>query len=176
MLRSLAAPLAAIALAATLSACDDSKTGTSISINSTDSDGNVVASMDGNTGAVAINVPGFSGKLNLPKIHLDADDFEMNGVHLYPGSTISGMNVEAHDDGKPGKNDDDDNGSVSVSFQSPAAPATVRDWFQQKLNGAGFNVVPNGNGLTGTTDEKKPFKMELTADGSDKSKGVITLN
>ncbi|MFA6112869.1 MAG: hypothetical protein WC729_02735 [Sphingomonas sp.] len=163
---------AAILLATTLSACDDSKTGTSISINSTDSDGNVVASMDGNTGAVAINVPGFSGKLNLPKIHLDADDFEMNGVRLYPGSTISGMNVESHDEA--GKSDDKD--SVRVSFQSPAAPATVRDWFQQKLNGAGFNVVPNGNGLTGTTDEKKPFKMELTADGSDKSKGVITLN
>jgi hypothetical protein len=175
MYRSLApVTLAAILLAATLSSCDDSKTGTSISINSTDSDGNVVASMDGNTGAVAINVPGFSGKLNLPKIHLDSDDFEMNGVHLYPGSTISGMNVEAHDDGKPGKNDD--NGSVRVSFQSPAAPATVRDWFQQKLNGAGFDVVPNGNGLTGTTDEKKSFKMELTADGNDKSKGVITLN
>lgn len=173
MLRSLAAPLAAIALAATLSACDDSKTGTSISINSTDSDGNVVASMDGNTGAVAINVPGFSGKLNLPKIHLDADDFEMNGVHLYPGSTISGMNVEAHDGGK---SREDDNGRVRVSFQSPAAPATVRDWFQQKLNGAGFTVVPDGNGLTGTTDEKKPFKLDLTSDGSDKSKGVITVN
>jgi len=171
MLRPLAA---AILLAATLSACDGSKTGTSISINSTDSDGNVVASMDGNTGAVAINVPGFSGKLNLPKIHLDANDFDMNGVHLYPGSTISGMNVEAHDDGKPGGSGD--TGRVRVSFASPAAPATVRDWFQQKLNGAGFTVTPDGTGLTGTTDEKQPFRLELTADGSDKSKGVITVN
>ncbi len=46
--------------------------------------------MDGNTGAVAINVPGFSGKLDLPKIHLDADDFEMNGVHLYPARPSRG--------------------------------------------------------------------------------------
>ena len=171
MLRPLAA---ALVLTLPLAACDDSGTGTSISINSTDSDGNVVARVDGNTGAVSINAPGFTGKLNLPKIHLDAEDFEMNGVHLYPGSTISGMNVEAHDGGKAG--DDDDNGSVRVSFASPAAPATVRDWFQQKLNGAGFTVTPNGNGLTGTTDDKKPFKLELTADGADKAKGVITLN
>lgn len=171
MLRSFAVLLV---VAAPLAACDDSKTGTSISINSTDSDGNVLATMDGNSGAVAINVPGFSGKLNLPKIHLDAEDFEMNGVHLYPGSTISGMNVEAHDDGRAGRNDD--NGSVRVSFASPATPTTVRDWFQQKLNGAGFTVKPDGNGLTGTTDEKKPFKLELTADGADKSKGVITVN
>ncbi|WEJ97828.1 MAG: hypothetical protein P0Y59_12710 [Candidatus Sphingomonas phytovorans] len=171
MLRPLAA---AVVLAATLSACGNTKTGTSISINSSDSDGNVVASMDGNTGAVAINVPGFSGKLNLPKIHLDANDFDMNGVHLYPGSTISGMNVEAHSDDKAGKNDD--NANVRVSFKSPAEPGTVRDWFQQKLNAAGFSVAPNGNGLTGTTDEKKPFKLELTADGADTSKGVITIN
>ena len=156
-----------------LAACDGAKTGTSISINSTDTDGNVVARMDGNTGAVSINTPGFSGKINLPKIQLDADDFEMNGVHLYPGSTISGMNVEAHDSGKAGKDDD---GTVRVTFASPAAPATVRDWFQQKLNAAGFTVAPNGNGLTGTTDEKKPFKLELTADGADKSKGVITVS
>jgi hypothetical protein len=171
MLRPLAA---ALILTAGLSACGDSKDGTSISINSTDSDGNVVASMDGNTGAVSINTPGFSGKLNLPKLHLDSQDFEMNGVHLYPGSTISGMNVEAHSDGKAGK--DDDNGSVRVSFASPAAPATVRDWFQAKLNAAGFTVSPNGNGLVGTTDEKKPFKLELTADGTDKSKGTLTVN
>ncbi len=171
MLRPLAA---AVVLAATLSACDNTKTGASISINSSDSDGNVVASMDGNTGAVAINVPGFSGKLNLPKIHLDANDFDMNGVHLYPGSTISAMNVEAHSDGKVSKNDD--NANVRVTCKSPAEPGTVRDWYRQKLDTAGFSVAPNGNGLTGTTDEKKPFKLELTADGADTSKGVITIN
>jgi hypothetical protein len=37
-------------------------------------------------------------------------------------------------------------------------------------------VAANGYGLSGTTDEKKPFKLDLTADGDDKSKGVITLN
>ena len=171
MLRPLAA---ALILTAGLSACGDSKDGTSISINSTDSDGNVVASMDGNSGAVSINTPGFSGKLNLPKLHLDSQDFEMNGVHLYPGSTISGMNVEAHNGGKAG--DDDDNGSVRVNFASPAAPATVRDWFKDQLNAHGFTVTADGNGLTGTTDEKKPFKLDLTADGTDKSKGTLTVN
>lgn len=168
-------PLAAtILLAATLSACDGSKGGTTISFNSSDSDGNVVASMDGNSGAVSINTPGFSGKINLPKLHLDSKDFEMNGVHLYPGSTISAMNIDAHDGGKPGK--DDDEGTVRVSFASPAAPATVRDWFQQKLTAAGFTLSASGNGLVGTTDEKKPFKLDLTPDGADKSKGTITVS
>ena len=157
-----------------LSACDGSKGGTTISFNSSDSDGNVVASVDGNTGAVAINTPGFSGKIKLPKLRLDSKDFDMNGVHLYPGSTISAMNIDAHDGGKAG--DDDDSGTVRVSFASPAPAATVRDWFQQKLSAAGFTVSTSGNGLVGTTNEKKPFKLDLAPDGSDKSKGTITVS
>jgi len=164
----------ALLLTAGLAACDDSKQGTSISINSTDGDGNVLASMDGNTGSLSVDVPGFSGKLRLPKLHLDAKDFEMNGVHLYPGSSISGMNIDAHDGGKAGN--DDDNGSVRVHFTSPAAPGKVRDWFQEKLSAAGFTLATNGTGLIGTTDEKKPFKLDLSADGGDKSKGTITIN
>ncbi|GAA0311987.1 hypothetical protein GCM10009087_22640 [Sphingomonas oligophenolica] len=171
MLRPLAA---AVVLAATLSACDGSKGGTSISINSTDSDGNVVADLNGNSGALSIDTPGFSGKINLPKLHLGASDFDMNGVHLYPGSTISAMNIDAHDGGKPGK--DDDSGTVRISFASPAAPATVRDWYMQKLSAAGFTLSASGSGLTGTTNEKKPFKLDLAPDGADKSKGTITVS
>jgi len=168
-------PLAtALLLAATLSACDGSKEGTTISFNSSDSDGNVVASMDGNSGAVAINAPGFSGKIKLPKLHLDSEDFEMNGVHLYPGSTISAMNIDAHDGGKAG--DGDDEGTVRISFASPASAGTVRDWFQQKLSAAGFTISASGNGLVGTTNEKKPFKLDLTPDGAGKSKGTITVS
>jgi len=168
-------PLAAtLLLAATLSACNGSKDGTTISFNSSDSDGNVVANVDGNSGAVSINTPGFSGKINLPKLHLDSKDFDMNGVHLYPGSTISTMNIDAHDGGKPGN--DDDEGTVRVSFASPASAATVRDWFQQKLTAAGFTLSASGNGLVGTTNEKKPFKLDLTPDGADKSKGIITVS
>jgi hypothetical protein len=171
MFRPLAA---ALILAATLSACDGSKDGTTISFNSTDSDGNVVASMDGNSGAVAINAPGFTGKINLPKLHLDSKDFEMNGVHLYPGSTISAMNIDAQSGGKP--SDDDDNGTVRVSFASPASAVTVRDWYRQKLSAAGFTLSASGDGLVGTTNEKKPFKLDLSPDGADKSKGTITVS
>ena len=171
MFRTLAA---ALVLTVTLSACDGSKDGTSISFNSTDSDGNVVASMDGNSGAVAINAPGFSGKINLPKLHLDSKDFDMNGVHLYPGSTISALNIDAHSDGKAG--DDDDSGTVRVRFASPASTTTVRDWYQKQLTAAGFTLSASGDGLVGTTNEKTPFKLDLSPDGADKSKGTITVS
>ena len=154
---------------ALLAACGDGKDGTSITLNADGADGNVVASI-GSNGQLALNAPGISGSIKLPAIKLDADNFDMNGVHLYPGSTISGMNIDGHD--RPGHDDD---GQVKVSFESPATPATVRDWFAGKLGGAGFKVSPNGSGLAGTTEEGKPFRLDLSPEGADKARGTILI-
>jgi hypothetical protein len=163
--------LLALALALPLAGCGGGKDGTTIAINASDADGNFIGGVDGN-GEMSIKAPGFSGKISLPKIKLDADNFDMNGVHLYPGSKITTMNIDAN--GK-GKSDGDDDGSVKVSFDSPAKPDTVRAWFEDKLNHAGFTVHADGTGLSGMTDEHKPFTLDLTPDGSDHSKGTITM-
>lgn len=164
--------LVAALLALPLAACGghDTGNGTTIQFNASDSDGNVTGSMDA-SGKIAINAPGFSGSLKLPKLHLDADNVDLNGVHLYPGSSVTGMNVDARDKGD-GKDDD---GVVTMSFNSPAAPDTVQDWFLGKLNAADFAVKRDGTGLSGFTDEKKPFRLDLSPDGADKAKGVITI-
>ena len=166
MLRTALCALALVSLAA----CGDGKEGSSFSINSSSSDGNAAgASIDGN-GEAVIDTPFFKGKVTLPKLKLDADNFEMNGVHLYPGSTISNMNVDVRDKGGE-KNE----GRVRVAFSSPAAPAAVRAWFKGKLSAAGFTLSDKGNGLTGKTDQSKPFTLDLTPDGPGKSNGVITI-
>jgi len=152
-----------------LAACGNGKDGTAITLNADGADGNVIASIGAN-GQLALNAPGISGNIKLPAIKLNADNFDMNGVHLYPGSTISGMNIDGHD--RPGQDDD---GQVKVSFESPATPATVRDWFAGKLGSAGFKVAPSGSGLAGTTEEGKPFRLDLSPDGSDKARGTILI-
>lgn len=152
-------------LALPLPGCNQPDEGTTISINA--DSGNVLGAVDGKSGEVKLDVPGFSGKIKLPKIQLDADNFDLNGVHLYPGSTINNVNVAGG-----GKQD---SGTVEVSFTSPANPAAVQQWFQDRLNKVGFTVNPGGNGLVGTTDEHKPFALDLSPDGQDRSKGKITL-
>ncbi|MDQ2893154.1 MAG: hypothetical protein M3R64_08730 [Pseudomonadota bacterium] len=152
-------------LALPLAGCNQPDEGTTISINA--DSGNVLGAVDGKSGEVKLDVPGFSGKIKLPKIQLDADNFDLNGVHLYPGSTIDNVNVAGG-----GKQD---SGTVEVSFTSPANPAAVQQWFQDRLNKVGFTVNPGGNGLVGTTDEHKPFALDLSPDGQDRSKGKITL-
>jgi hypothetical protein len=162
--------LAIALIALPLAACDNGKPGTTITFNSSDSDGNTTGVIDGSTGKVAINAPGFSGSLSMPKLHIDSNDFNMNGVHLYPGSTVSGMDVNAHDGDKG-----DDDGTVTVKFASPAKPDVVQAWFFEKLNHAGFTVKSDGTGLSGMTDDNKPFRLDLSPDGSGKANGVITM-
>jgi hypothetical protein len=154
--------LAAVALP--LAACAKGGEGTSITFNA--SDGNTVAAADGGSGEVKLDVPGFQGKFTLPKLQVTADQFDLNGVHLYPGSTIRSLNIDA------GEHKD---GAVRVAFTSPASPATVRDWLMERLNKADFAVSAHGTGLTGTTDEKKPFTLDLKPAGSAVADGVITI-
>jgi hypothetical protein len=151
-----------IALTLVLAGCGDG-TGTEISLNVTDPGGafNATASKDG---TVAVNAPGFKGAIKLPKIQLDAGNFDINGVHLPPGSKIDALNII----GSPG----DDR--VRVTFTSPIAPDAVRAWFQPKLAAKGFRLTATGDALSGTTDEGKPFTLTSKASGTG-SESVIAI-
>jgi hypothetical protein len=163
-------PLAAAALA--LAACGDHDgNSTSISFSSNSSDGAVSGGID-SSGNLKIDTNGFKADLKLPKFSVDANNFEMNGVHLYPGSTISSINVNGGDDDKDeGKNP----GKVRVAFTSPATAATVRDWLKERLGKAGFTLSADGAGLTGKTDDGKPFALKLTDQGANKASGTIDM-
>ena len=150
-----------------IAACDRPEEGTSISVNA--EGGNVGGAIDGKTDEMKVDLPGFQGSLKLPKIRLDADDVDLNGIKLYPGSTIDRINLagsEAWGGGKAG---------VRLDFTSPAAAATVRDWLGERLDRAGFTLRRDGDGLTGTTDNGKPFRLEMRPGGKERSTGVITL-
>ena len=146
-----------------LAACGSHDRGTSIAINA--DGGNTLAAVDGGSGEVKLALPGLEGKFKLPRIKLDASNFDLNGVHLYPGSTID--NVDVASAGK--------DGSVRIAFTSPATPGVVRGWFQERLSKVGFSLHPDGAGLSGTTDEDKPFRLDLAGAGGDHAKGTITL-
>jgi hypothetical protein len=158
-------PLLLLALVLPIAACDGSREeGTTITFNS--EDGNAAGAVDGKTGAVKIDLPGFKGELTLPKIKLDAENFDLNGVHLYPGSTIDAIDV---------RGDHAQSGGVHVRFSSPATPATVRDWFRGRLEKAGFTLRSEGNALVGQDEDNKPFRMELAPQGTDRAAGTIVI-
>ena len=149
-----------------LAACDRPEEGTSIRVDA--EGGNVLGAIDGRTGELKVDVPGFQGSLKLPKIRLDANDVDLNGVKLYPGSTIDGIDITGNEKGN--------GGGVRLGFTSPAAADTVRDWLGERLGKAGFALRRDGDGLTGTTDEDKPFRLEMRPGGKGRSTGIITLS
>jgi hypothetical protein len=154
----------ALAAFALLAACGSkSDKGTSISFDTGDGNGTITA--DGDRSQANISLPGFSGTFKLPKIQVKADQVDLNGVHLYPGSTVTAMDVASHGDG--------DDGTAKIDFESPAAPTTVRDWFAPRLKDAGYTLRADGAGLSGKDKDGKPFKLELAPDGAGKARGTI---
>lgn len=152
----------------TLAACGGS--GTSVTINATSDDGeNSTFAM--NNGTVAIKGDGFEGNFKVPAIKMTADNFDMDGVKLYPNSTITSFNIDAQDHA----GDKKDEGKVTAAFTSPAALATVQGWFRDKLTEKKFKFSDKGNGFAGTTEDGETFTIDLSADGGDKTKGRMEI-
>jgi hypothetical protein len=164
-------PFAALALAACGSTNDDGKPGTDISIDAaTDSGKPVKASSDGKTGEIAIDVPGFKANIAMPKIKLDADNFDMNGVKLFPGSKVTSMNLSQ-------LSEDKDKGSVRISFDAPATPEIVKAWFLEKLaNEDEFSVSQTVNGIRGTVKGGEPFVLDLKPGESGHTIGTLAIS
>lgn len=158
MMRTMIVPLG-VALA--LAGCGrPDGDGTSVSIDA----GNGAARVDGATGEVTLDTPLVKGSLKLPTFALTADNFDIGGVHLFPGTRIGSMNING-----TGAND----GMVRVAFDSPAPVATVRDWLRAEFEKAGTRVEIDGNSLQGMAEDKK-FRIDLTPAG-ERAKGTVTI-
>lgn len=152
-------------LAATLAACGGEGEGTSISIQG--DNGSVTAQAD-KDGKVSVKAPGFEGSIKLPKFTIGADNFEIDGVKLYPGATIASLNIDDRQDGAQ-------RGGVKVSFDAPADAARVRDWFREQMEGAGFTVTGTSADLTGKTKSGDPYTLTIADNGEAKSRGTLTV-
>lgn len=151
--------IAIVPAALALAGCDQGP-GTGISIRGD----NAAAGMT--NGVASIDVPGMKGEIRLPELKLDASQLDLNGVKLFPGSSVTDIDVNAGGSG---------DGRVRIAFDSPASAAKVRDYFRAELAKAGFEVGDAGTGLSGTTDEGKPFALVLNATAADRTRGEISL-
>jgi hypothetical protein len=163
-----------------LTACgakaDDATPGTDISIATTTDEGGIVkATSDGKTGTVAIDAPGFKANIAMPKLNMGADNFNMNGVNLYPGSKIISMNVDnvmmaAGSKGPSGA-------TVRIAFDSPAKPEVVKAWFLDKLvKTAKYKLTATPEGMTGKDEKGNPFTLNLRPGSEGHSIGNMTIS
>lgn len=153
-------------VAAALAACGGDGEGTSISIQGDNASVTAQADKDGK---VSVKAPGFEGSIKLPKFNIGAENFEVDGVKLYPGATVSSLNIDDRQDGTK-------SGGVKVTFDAPADAARVRDWFREQMEGAGFTVTGNRDELTGKTKSGSPYTLKIDGTGDAKSRGTLTVS
>ncbi|MBW4331229.1 hypothetical protein KY084_10135 [Stakelama sp. CBK3Z-3] len=145
--------------------------GTSIAIRSSNDNGQTtIARADGNSGQMSLKLPGFEGKVKLPRIQLDSDDFDLDGVNLYPGSSVDSMNIDASAGALNEKK-----GLVHIGFTSPAPVATVRDWFTGKFENRGFDFRQDGDRITGTTSDGDRFDLRLSQAAAGRTHGELDI-
>jgi hypothetical protein len=157
------------------SSADDGTPGTDIRIDTVSDEGTPLkASADGKTGEVAIDAPGFKANIAMPKIKLDAGDFEMNGVKLYPGSKI--LSFKLDNVMRAAGTKSDGGATVRISFDSPAAPDVVKAWFLEKLTStAKYTLTATPTGMTGTNEEGDPFTLDLRSGENGHSIGSMVV-
>tara|TARA_R110002126_G_scaffold76907_7_gene191936 strand:- start:9057 stop:9587 length:531 start_codon:yes stop_codon:yes gene_type:complete len=157
-----------LALAACSKNEDESADGSKISIDiSDDSKPNaekIRIGGDEEDNKFSIKADGFSMDVDLPSITLDSDDFDMNNVDLYPGSQITGFNIE---------DEKGEGGNVKIGFKSPASADKLADWYAKQLSGKDFEISRDGTSLSGKTDEGDPFSLTLTEISGEQSRGML---
>ncbi|MCW3835179.1 hypothetical protein ACFQ1E_01010 [Sphingomonas canadensis] len=151
-----------LALALPLAACGPGGTGAGNSAN-------ITIEADG-SGTAAVKGPGIDISARLPKIDIEAADFEVGGVKLYPGSTIRDFNLKANE--RIGEKSE---ARLTITFDAPAPLDKVRPWFRDNMVQRGFKLTPAGGGFTGTTAEGDPIRLELEAGGEGKTRGRMEV-
>lgn len=83
---------------------------------------------------VSIAIPGVDGRMKIPGLSLSGDDMDIDGMKLYPGTKLNGLNVTAREGAAGG-------GVVEMRFTSPAAPDAVAAYYAKAARTSGFTGV-----------------------------------
>jgi len=110
------------------------------------------------TGNVSFDLPFAKGQVKLPEGFMHGGYVDIDGVKLMPGSTMTGFNLDSHNDVS----------NVELAFTSPAPPEQVRAYYIDQFKQKGVEASISGDAVTGKSKDGKPFRIEIspTAGGS----------
>ena len=142
---------------------------------SSGSTGEASAQGEAKEGQLSIDAPGFEMKLNIPKALAGKAEIDSNSGILYPGSSLSGMHVEANDTGGSQQS------GVELRFTSSDAPAKLAAWYRDPARAGEFtvgSVRQNGAGFAVQGTERgdgDPFDLTLNPRSGGGTDGVLRL-
>jgi hypothetical protein len=148
---------ALVLLAALLAGCNVH------SKNPASGDDNVVIHADEN-GSIAFNLPIAQGQVKVPTGFMHNGNFDIDGVKLMPGSSMTGLNVDAGDK----------RATVNMSFKSPGTPDQVRSYFVDQFKEKGVEAAISGDAVNGKSKDGTPFVIHVSP-APEGSQGTIVI-
>ena len=131
--------------------------------NPADGDDNVSIHAD-QSGNIAFNLPIAEGKLKIPGNFMHEGDVDIDGVKLMPGSSLTGFNLDSHNDVS----------NVDMSFTSTASPYEVRSYYVDQFKKQGVDAAIAGDAVTGKSKDGSPFTIQV-APAANGSTGKIVI-
>ena len=131
--------------------------------NPANGDENVSINAD-ESGHISFNLPIGQGELKVPTGFMHKGDFDIDGVKLPPGSSITGVSVFARNEGS----------TVNMSFNAPTSPDDVRSYFVEQFRRQGVAASLSGDEVAGKTKDGSPFRIDV-GPASNGSKGKIEV-
>lgn len=116
-------------------------------------------------GNVAFNLPFVKGQVQIPSGFMHNGNFDIDGVKLMPGSSVTGFSVFAQDKGSV----------VNMAFTAPAAPDAVRSYFVDQFKQKGVEAALAGDSVAGKTKDGSPFTIQVSPAASG-SQGKIVVH
>lgn len=116
------------------------------------------------SGHIAFNLPIAEGQVKVPAGMMHNGNFDIDGVKLVPGSSVTGFNLDAHDHGA----------TVDMSFNAPGSPDEVRSYFLDQFKQKGVEAALAGESVTGKSKDGSPFIIHVSP-ATNGSKGVISI-
>lgn len=116
------------------------------------------------SGHIAFNLPIAQGEVKVPTGMMRNGNFDIDGVKLMPGSSVTGFNLDAHDHGA----------TVDMSFNAPASPEDVRSYFLDQFRKKGVEAALAGESISGKSKDGSPFVIHVSP-AETGSKGVISV-
>jgi hypothetical protein len=127
-------------------------------------DENVSISAD-ESGNIAFNLPIVQGRVKVPQMMMHNGNIDIDGVKLMPGSSVTGLNVNAGDRGA----------TVNMSFTAQASPDEVRSYYADQFGKQGVEVAIAGDSVTGKSKDGNPFVIHVSP-GPNGSQGKIEIH
>ena len=132
-----------------------------------DNDGNetVRISASDADGNFSFDVPFAKGEVKLPGGAIHGGDIDIDGVKMYPGATVTGLNVNAADK----------NSVVNIGFKAPAPPQKVREYYIDEFKKRGVEASASGDGVSGKSKDGDQFEIHVQPLGGG-SQGSVTIH